>query len=236
MLAQPRQKALTLRSENARNMAAVAGRAITVASVEACLALFAVPSIMAEPWGVEVHFTLDYPDPHGLHRQARCGNPAPVEIQRVHEAVGGPFVRLVDGPGAAPIALLPALGGGLFDNHSIHADFTAHAQDHRIALHQVIYRQAQLVDIQRRYGTDNLGAVFAGDAPGLAEAVVFFFDQQADQIDIGDQAIHVLRHFIGPCGDHMTALAAQPYRVAGAAAIGQPERGTALGLSRQFQR
>jgi hypothetical protein len=70
-------------------------------------------------------------------------------------------------------------------------------------MHQILGRQAQLIHVQRRYAADHLRAIFAGKPLSLLAAIVTFLDQHADQIHIGGQAVHVLRHLVRPSGEHV---------------------------------
>ncbi len=66
--------------------------------------------------------------------------------------------------------------------------------------------------------------VLVGQALGFLAAITVFFDQHADQVDIGGQAIHVLRYFVRSGGQYVTVAQGQPGGIAGAWAVLQPER------------
>lgn len=221
-----------MRREDAGHGGAVVVRAPGVAGVEAGARPFAGAEVVGEVGGVEVHLALDHPDAHrgGRHRGLVCGNAPGVVVHRVHEAVGGPLVRVgrrfaARRPGFGLFALL---GGGFLHHHGIDAGLAAQAQHQCIALGQVACRQAQLVDVQRRDRADDLGTVLAGQALGLLGAVAVFFDQQAHQVDVGGQPVHVLRHLIRPGGQHVAAVERQPHRVAAPAIDLEPDRPAAV--------
>ncbi len=126
------------------------------------LARIAVAQVIGELGGIEIHVAFDDADTHGrgLDPVPIGFQPMPVEGHRVEKAIGNPFVvaRL-----RFFVLFERLFGAGLFDHDGVDADFVAQAQHQGIALGQVLHRQAQLVGVQRRYGTDHFGPVALGE-------------------------------------------------------------------------
>src|SRR5690606_28894883 len=104
----------------------------------------------------------------------------------------------------------------------------------RIPLEQILRRDAQLVEIQRRYGADHLRVVLLGKPPRLGQTVVLLLDQQADQVTVAGQAIAVLFHLVRAGGQYLAAAAGEPDRVAAALALLEMQR-SARCIRRQSQ-
>ena len=245
-LVQPAQETgvaalVPVRGENPGHGAAVVVRLVGITRIDAGarFAIGAGAEVIGEVGRIEIDIALDHADADrfGLYGRLARRDASLVIVHRIHEAVRRPLFGVLFRFAcwlARGFALFAALRCAFFHHHGIDAGFVADAQHQRIALGQVLHRQAQLVDVQRWDGADHLGVVFLRQAPGLVEAVVAFLDQQADQVDIGGQAIHVLRHFIRAGSEHMAAMQRQPHRIAGARAVLQPQRCAAMFVAVQL--
>src|SRR5690606_30615760 len=145
----------------------------------------AVAEVVIEVWRVEIHGAFDHPNTHGVgrHRVRPVRQALLVEMHGVEEAIGLPFLTRVLRRvhrlfGSVPFQHL--FGPGLLDHHGIDAQLIADPQNRGIALFEVLHRQAQLVEIERRNGTDHLSLVALGQAPGFLGAVVPLLDDDAD--------------------------------------------------------
>ncbi len=215
--------------EDAGHAAAVVVRLVGVAGIEAgaLLARIAGLEVFGEVRGVEVHRAFDDAD---AYRRAVGGalvirDALAVIVDSIEKAVGRPFAILPARPFL--FVLFVAFRGGFLDHHGIYADLAAKAQHHGIALGQVFHRQAQLVGIERRDGSDHLGAVLFGQLTGLLQTFVVFLDDQADQIDIGGEVIHVARHLVWLGGEYLAATCREPDRIAALAVVLEPQRAAA---------
>ena len=230
-----------VRGENPGHGAAVVVGLVGITRIDAGtrFTVGAGAEVVGEVGRIEIDVALDHADANRLGFDGRLTrrDASLVIVHRIHEAVRRPLFgvlfrfmcRLAGG-----LAFFATLRCAFFHHHSIDADFVADAQHQRVTFGQVLHRQAQLVDVQRWDGADHLGVVFLRQTPGLVETIVAFLDQQADQIDIGGQAIHVLRHFIRAGSEHMAAMQRQPDRIAGARAVLQPQRCAAMFVAVQL--
>ncbi len=127
------------------------------------------------------------------------------------------------------------LGTGFLDNHRIHACFATQAQHQRVALGQVLGRQPQLIGIEWGNGANHLGAILLRQASRFLQSVVILFDDQADQVHVGGQAIHVLGYFVRARRHDVATVEGEPDRIAAAIALLQPERTALVIFSVQCQ-
>ena len=185
------------RGEDPRDRGAVAIRFVGVAAVHAgaLRVRSAVTQIIGEIRGVKIDVALDHPNANGLGVDliARAPYAPLIEVHRIEKAVGGPLLIVFGGRGRiVRFALDALLGAGLFGDHCIDADLIAEPQHQGIPLIQIIRGQTQLVGVQRGDHAHDLGTVLIRQAPCLFGAVVALFDDQADQIHIGANAVHVI--------------------------------------------
>src|SRR5690606_29919878 len=101
------------------------------------------------------------------------GNAAQIKIDSIEKTIGCPFAfiqRILRGILFFYFAFYFFFCTCLFDDNSIYTDFGAEAQYQGVALSQIFYGQAKLIQVQRRNNANQFSLIFFGEQLRLLQA------------------------------------------------------------------